>query len=294
MKDIALITTYFRPEFLSLCLEYLSKAEGARDNKEYWIFNDFRFEDEHRHSNDLRWTKEVLEKSPLPYRFIQREPHNYAGNSYNTLEAYKEAYATDARFVYLIEDDVLVTPDYFLWHEAIQEKESDALCSVGYRCIRNSAARKDISDAGSYFTSKKDYASVGVCWRREHLKEIVDHATPEYYANMGGYLDSRFPQDIFSGWFHEQDGLVMRVMHEQNAFVAWSFVPRCFHMGGYGYHRFGKRPDGQLQNKIDTLRGWIYDGAKLKEMFPDFNDMEPYDDRLNKPFTELVKMEHFE
>lgn len=276
MKDIVLITTYFRPEFLSLCLEYLSKAEGARENKEYWICQDFRFEDEHRHSNDIRWTKEVLEKSPLPYRFIQREPHNYAGNSYNTLEGYKEAYAADARFVYLVEDDCLVSKDHFPWHEAIQEKEDAILCSVGYRCIRNSEARKDITDPSAYFVSSRDFASIGCGWKRERLKEVIEHAHPEYYSRMQEYLDERFPDDRYSGWFAEQDGLIMRVLHEQKRYVAWPYAPRIFHVGNFGYHRpSGRRADGQLQNKIDTLRSWIHNKEMLKIIAPDFGDIEP-------------------
>ena len=177
--DIVLIPAYFRPEYLSLCLEYLSKAEGARDDKQYWICQDFRHADEHRYGVQLRWTKEVIEKSPLPVRYIERRPHEYPGNSYNTLEAYKEAHATNARFVYLVEDDCLVTEDYFRWHEAIQEKENAILCSVGYRCIRNGEARKDITDPGAYFVSSRDFASVGVCWKRERLGPVVAHARPE-------------------------------------------------------------------------------------------------------------------
>ena len=273
--DIVIITAYMRPEYLSLCLEYLSKATGARDDKQYWLCQDMRPEDQHRNKMQLDWTREVVEKSPLPLRYIQRAPHMFPGNSYNTLEAYKEAYGTTSRFVYLVEDDCLVSPDYFLWHEAVQEKEKGLLCSVGYRCIRNSQARTDVSDPSAFFLSSKDFASIGVCWRREELAPVVEHARPEYYSNSQSYLDNRFPADIYSGWFGEQDGCIMRVLHEQKKNVAWAYVPRAFHFGGYGYHRFGRRPDGQLAEKVRTLRSWIHDGEMLKTMFPDFGDMEP-------------------
>ena len=128
--DIVLIPAYMRPEYLSLCLEYLAAAEGARVGKEFWVIQDMRQHDEHRFNVQLRWTKEVLDNSPLPVRYIFRQPHNYAGNSYNTLEAYKEAYGTEARFTYLVEEDVLVTPDFFRWHEAVQSTEPDATGDV--------------------------------------------------------------------------------------------------------------------------------------------------------------------
>ncbi len=295
MTDIVLIPAYMRPEYLSLCLEYLSKAEGARDGKEYWILQDMRFEDEHRYGMQMRWTREVIENSPLPVRYIQRKPHGWPGNSYNVLEGYKEAYErTDARFVYLVEEDVLVTPDFFTWHEAVQEKESDAMCSIGYRCSRNADARKDITDSEAYFTTARDYASIGVCWRRERLVPLTSHCVPAYYADQSGYISRTFPGNRFAGDFCEQDGLIMRCMWESRGFTVWAYVSRAFHFGWFGYHRpNGRRPDGQLQMKIDAIRAQLCDREQLKISAPDFGDIEPYDDSLNKPFAELKKVEHF-
>ena len=276
MTDIVLITSYMRPEFLSLCLEYLSKAEGARDGKEFWLCHDFRKDDDHRHTADLRWLNEVIENSPLPLRVVRRAPHMFPGNSYNTLEAYKEAYETKAEKVFLVEDDCLVTEDFFRWHEAVQTAEPNLMCSVGYRCIRNSEARKDVTDPAAFFVSARDYASIGVCWRREELGPVVEHARPEYYANPGNYLDTRFPSDVYSGWYHEQDGAIMRILHEQKKYVAWSYVPRIYHVGNIGYHRpSGVRANGQLRDKIQTLRSWIHDANMLKIVAPDFGDIEP-------------------
>ena len=276
--DVVLIPCYFRPEFLSLCLEYLSRAQGARDNKEYWICQDLRHEDVHRYSIQYRWTQEVIEKSPLPVRYIERRPHLFAGNSYNTLEAYKEAYErTDVGLVYLVEEDVVVSEDFFRWHEAIQEKEPDILCSIGYRCIRNSEADHTIQDPSAYFVSARDFASIGVGWRRERLGAVIEHARPEYYWNQGKYLDERYPGDIYSGWYHEQDGAIMRVMHEEKRFTAWPLGrPRAFHIGNIGYHRPGGiRGDGQLKDKIAFVRSWIHDRERIKLVAPDFGDIEP-------------------
>lgn len=292
--DIVLIPTYMRPEYLALCLEFLSKAEGARDNKEYWICQDMREHDEHRHKMQLDWTREVIEHSPLPVRYIRRAAHEYAGNSYNTLEAYKEAYETDAEFVYLVEEDVLVTPDFFTWHGAVQRSEPDAMCSIGYRCSRNAEARRDIYDPASYFTTARDYASVGDCWRRERLKPVVAHATPAYYADQTGYILRTFEGNRFAGDFCEQDGLIMRVMWDVMGYTAWPYVPRCYHFGWYGYHRpNGRRPDGQLAGKVATIREHLREPALLKIAAPDFGDIEAYDDRHNTPFESLTKVEHF-
>ena len=293
--DIVIIPAYFRPEYLSLCLEYLSKAEGARNNKEYWICQDMRPHDEHRYNLQMRWTKEVIDNSPLPVRFIQRQAHNYAGNSYNTLEAYKEAYESEADFIHLVEEDCLVTPDYFTWHGMVQRSEPSAMCSVGYRCSRNHDARKDITASEAYFTTARDYASIGVCWRREKLAPLASHCLSAYYADQTGYIQRTFPGNRFAGDFCEQDGLIMRVMWETRGFTVWPYVPRCYHLGWYGYHRpNGRRPDGQLKEKVNAIRDQISNGAALRISAPDFGDIEPYDDRLNQPFTTLEKVEHFE
>jgi hypothetical protein len=292
--DVVLIPAYYRPEYLSLCLEFLSKAAGARLDKEYWICQDYRNHDEHRYAIQERWTKEVVEASPLPVKFIRRRPHDSAGNSLNTLEAYKEAYDTGARNIYLVEEDVLVTKDFFSWHEAVQAQEPAVMCSVAYRCSRNADARKDIVDSGAYFVSARDYASIGVCWNRAGLGPVLSHARWEYYVDQSGYIMRTFPANRFAGDFSEQDGLIMRVMWEQRGNVAWPYVPRCYHLGWYGYHRpNGKRPDGQLATKVAQIRSLICEPIRLRAVSPDFGDIEPYDDTLNVPFSKLERMEYF-
>ena len=165
MTDIVLIPAYMRPEYLALCLEHLAAAAGARDDKQYWVCQDMRHNDNNRYMLPLQWTKEVLDNSPLPVRYIQRKPHGWNGNSYNTMEAYKEAINTDVRYVYLVEEDVLVTPDFFRWHEAVQAVEPNTMCSIAYRCSRNREAFTHIVDPAAYFTTERDYASIGASTR---------------------------------------------------------------------------------------------------------------------------------
>jgi hypothetical protein len=295
MSDIVLVPTYFRPEYLSLCLEHLSKATGI-EGKEIWVCQDFRENDEYRHMLEMQWTAAVIDqwKEKLPIRFIRRGKHSFSGNSCNVLNSYKEAFNTDARFVYLVEDDVLVMPDFFQWHEAVQA-DGDYWCSIAYRCSRNSEARKDVTDPNAYFTTCRDYASIGVCWKREHLGPIVAHAKEEYFAAMESYMTTVFKGNRFAGDFAEQDGLIMRVMWNQRATTAWPFIPRCFHMGWYGYHRpNGFRPNGHLDQKISALRGLISDPARLKDAAPDFGDIEPFPTTPVEPWSKLYKVQHFD
>ena len=295
MRDIILVPTYMRPEYLFLCLERIHNSERPLDS-EIWICQDFRFQDEHRNKLGIEWTTEVLDywRGKLPLRFIQRRPHNFEGNSRNVLEAYKEAAACeDVRYIYLIEDDVLVQPDFFKWHEAVQA-DGDFMCSVAYRCIRNTEARKDITDPSAYFTSARDYASVGVCWRREKLAPIVEHATEEYYRDMGQYINRVFAGNRFAADFGEQDGLIMRVMWTTGGIVAWPYLPRAYHMGWYGYHRpDGKRPDGMLNDKIGKLRDIICSAEKIQQVSHNFGDIEPLPTSPNEPFEKLYRVQEF-
>jgi hypothetical protein len=292
--DVVLIPCYMRPEYLALCLEHLAAAEGSRADKEYWVCQDMRFEDDCRYGMQLRWTKEVIDNARLPVRYIQRKPHGWTGNSYNTMEAYKEAISTDVRYVYLVEEDVLVTPDFFRWHEAVQAVEPNTMCSVAYRCSRNREARTDIVDPAAYFTTERDYASIGVCWKKDRLSRLASHSSPAYFADSSNYIQRTFPGNRFAGDFCEQDGLIMRLMWEERAFTSWPYVPRCYHMGWYGYHRpNGKRPEGQLGDKVARLRSLLRRPEELRIVAPDFGDIEAYDDRLNQSFGVLYKEQHF-
>lgn len=271
-------------------------AQPPTTEWEVWICQDYRFEDQHRNKLGEDWTREVLDhyQGKLPIKFTRRRQHNFEGNSMNVLEAYKDAYnLEDVRFVYLVEDDVLVQPDFFAWHEAVQSA-GDFMCSVAYRCIRNIEARRDVANPSAYFTSARDYASVGVCWRREKLAPVVEHATTEYYKDLGAYIARVFAGNRFEADFGEQDGLIMRCMWTTGGIVAWPYVPRAFHMGWYGYHRpDGKRPDGLLNDKISALRATIYEKEKIQTVSHNFGDIEPMPAVGNYPFHGMYKIQEF-
>lgn len=298
MKDIIVIPTYLRPEYLQVCLEHLANTKATPTQKEFWVCSDQRPEDEYRWKILLDWQKEVISawRGNLPIKFIQGIKHQFSGNSFNTLESYKKAYYEEGvRNVYLVEDDVFVTPDFFKWHEAAAEMEPDALCSIAYRCSRNHEARKDVADPAAYFTTARDYASIGVRWTASKLAPVLAHARPEYYADQTGYIQRVFAGNRFAGDFCEQDGLIMRVMWEQRSFTVWPYVPRAYHMGWYGYHRpNGKRPQGFLEAKVSEIKATITDSKRLAQAAPDFGDIEVYPTGQMPEYSGLTKLQHFE
>lgn len=262
MADIILIPTYARPDYLRICLEHIAAAEGHQD-KIIWICID-------RGKALIREYYEVINdfRGALQIVTVTRPEHSYQGNSYNVLESYKEAYYSQARYIYLIEDDVFVTSDFFKWHEAVHCREPNILCSVAYRCSRNSEVDKRL-DPVAYFKSHRDYASIGVCWKREALAPIIEHAHDDYYGNLVPYLLQKFPNNRFMECFAEQDGLIMRIMAVTNGCVAWPYVPRCYHFGVAGYNR----PRGPRLS-YQEIKEMINDQSKIEKYDLDFKDIE--------------------
>lgn len=297
MKDIVLLPTYCRPEYLQICLEHLTKAEGIT-SKQIWILQDHRQNDEYTCAPDENWTREVLAAwkpyTALDIKFMRASSHCTPGNSRNVLEGYKRAYETDARFVYLIEDDVFVQPDFFKWHEAVQAT-GDYYCSIAHGCYhRNKGVRTDITDPGAYFTSHRDYASLGVCWRREKIGLFVEHARNEYYSNTDNYVRQRLSGTPLGDNFSEQDGLIERVMWKTTGVTAWPYVPRAYHLGLYGYHRLGQRPNGFLEAKLAGLRKMLADPETFKNPINNpYNDVVPIPATPPGLWEKLTKVQEF-
>lgn len=277
--DIIIVTAYERPEFLWLALERIALNPHTNRNAgsaEIWVAIDHHVGFEWRERAAKPEFDRVLAQfsGALRVRRIEREPHWYYGNSYNCLLAYKEAYEADPRFVFLVEDDVLVSEDFCRWHYAVQE-QGDWFCSIAVKNHRRNDFAK-LDDAAAFYTSRSDYASLGVCFRHEKLGPVVRHAVPEYFGDLTGYIQRAFPKSRFGSEFTEQDGLIMRVMGEIEGVTAWPYVPRAHHMGWYGYHRnLSVRFSGALGERVGKLRHAVADPQAITRLDRDvYKDIE--------------------
>jgi hypothetical protein len=281
MTDVVLVPTFNRPEYLWLCLEHLAHAEGAA-SKHIRIAHDSHINDAGDVRANYQLTREVVEKYQAGTDFASvslqyRQPHHYIGNPLNFFELYKDAYNDpNLRYVYLVEDDVLVSPDFFSWHEAVQAR-SDYFVTVGWHCVRRPGPIQN-DDPTEYIESTMDYSSIGVCWKREKLEAVVRHATPLYYRDHRTYMLQAFRGNrIPAGQWTEQAGVITRLLHETgNRWVAWPTRRRCSHVGVSGYHRpHGFRFTGQLHDRVEALRRAVQDSA-IVGMNKDFGgDIEP-------------------
>ncbi len=294
-RDIIIVPAYFRPEFLHMCLFNLYACKESL-NKDVWICHDQKFDDMKIFSSDFSEVEEVVTYWKRGFgnrlRCILRPEHGFYGNSYNVLASYVKAYETDAQYVYLVEDDVFVTPDFFRWHEAAQ-KAGDYFCTIAGKCDRNPDMAG--APAGGYFESSQ-YASLGVCWKREHLQYVTEHAQIDYYHNPTPYILNRFPHSQYGLWAMEQDGLIQRVMEASLQKAAWAAVPKAYHVGLWGYHRsigetamteagLTKLP---LKQKIENLCKVVCDKDWIQKVADFQTDLHPFP--LDPPQWDTVSL----
>jgi hypothetical protein len=278
-RDIVIVPAYFRPEFLHLALENLYACSEMLD-KDVWICQDVKHGDLEKFSEEMRETEIVLDYWKRGFgnrlRAIRRPENGFYGNSYNVLSAYAKAYETDAKYVYLVEEDVFVTPDFFRWHEAVQEA-TDFFCTVAGKSDCNQIEFKgDI--AGAYFGSEH-YRSLGVCWKRENLAQVVRHNQFDYFHNAAPYVLKHFPGSQFGLKWMEQDGLIQRIMEQTFQTAGWACLPRAYHVGVYGYHRgIGKENMfvGTFPERVEMIRKAVADPEWVQKVAGFQSDVQTF------------------
>jgi hypothetical protein len=251
MQDIVLIPTYDRPELLWLCLEYMAASPESRE-VQILICVDAHV----GHAPPPRAEiEEVIKKFPqLHIRIGFRPAHTFHGNSFNLMMAYRDLYQTEARYVFMVEDDVMIMPEFFAWHRQ-QHLHRLIGCSIGV------LKRPEHGH----------YASLGVCFRREILKRIIPHCQTAYFQDMRGYCKKMFPPSKYDC---EQDGLWCRVLSDQP--VVWPMIAMAQHVGWYGYHRKkSHRPSGTLDQRYQQVKIALSDAGILHTMVREFWDVEP-------------------
>ena len=270
--DIAIVPTWNRSEMLWHCLDRLRQTPEVKDRAVGILVS----VDRHRSRRDDPDIAKVLREF-APSMIIHDRyngPHTYTGGTSNILFAYRLAFEMpEVEFVFSVEEDIMVGEDFFRWHYAVQ-KQGDWMCSIAAKNRR--AHQADSNDPAEYFTSRDTYQGWGVCWRANKLLPVLDHAKPEYYADMTGYLARRFPDSVFGNSFTEQDGMIERVLRETHGITAWPYVPRAFQAGAWGLHSWTRPLNGNLESRIQQLADLMYKyPEKLAAMAGERRDVEP-------------------
>jgi hypothetical protein len=236
-----------RPELLALTLEKLASAAGR---PAVHIYADSVSD------SRLREMK-IVRDLYLPEAILFRaRPHAKApSGSWNILHAIKNA-AKCAENVYLIEEDVLIYPYYFQWHES-----QTAVASCG----------RYHHDGRWKF--RHLYTNPGSLLRRPLLDRLIPHICDAYFQDMRGYLDRTF------GAWHEitqlDDGLVRNVMRQNDWLPAYPKAPVCAHIGFRAYDSLDiyKNYGLDLGTRIQRAREIMATTSNRDQYAEDF---EPY------------------
>lgn len=259
MRDIVVIPCYERPEFTRICLKHLAQARGIQD-KEVWLCQDRHLSD--KDPDAMVWAMEsnvLFGHDHFPGRFSYNilEPHATYGNSRNLVEALSTAVDAGPERIFLVEDDIAVSPDFFSWHEAVLDQPGVFVScatslnkSAHFQTNGPEAMDESLQDPAAYYLSQGAYSSHATAFKTDNLKSIL------------GYLFGC--TNWASGW--EQDLLTQRFLKAIQRRSAWPYVPRAFNIGWYSYHITGSQFTGTLEEKVRAIESAIKDPAKLKNI----------------------------
>lgn len=275
MKDIIFIPCFNRPEFLKLCIEQIAKTEEAKNMKALFHI-DFNYD---------RGILKAIESYPHDKLTIINESHRVRSKlPINILRGYKKAYMMAKEFVFMIEEDVIVGNDFFNWHYLVQ-KDQNLFCSIA---SRNNNINRNLelpNDREKYYTSHITYQSLGVCFRKEIIENlIIPHANMNYFKNLTGYCTANFPKSMLGNKWCEQAGLIRRIQESQDLKIAYPYVSRAYHAGFYGKNR-QRGLNGTYMTKVEKLRNIIFNKKQMERHAQHhlyYKDSEPIPLNLEK------------
>lgn len=282
--NVVLIPVFNRPEFLTLTLEQIQTNPDAAENL-YLFALDFGFK---------RQNLEVINRFRRSGFQVQlyktpRTGFSLGKQSYNVLRGYQKAVELSDNLVFMVEDDIFVSNDFFRWHKAVHQRESEIFCTIATR--NNNSTYKTTDSLQFYYKTHLDYQSLGVCFRVGRLGLVLKHNVQEYYQDPVGYLSRNYPKSKIGKYYAEQDGLIRRVQESTPEYpIAFPHRARAYHAGFYGVNR-GARIEGTLPQKIEKLRNICFDVTSMRRVAANpayFEDSIPVD--LHNRWIEPVEL----
>lgn len=221
MRDLVIVTAFNRAEMLRVCLEHLSRCSGI-ESKEVWICED---QYDNKPPSVQAEMTEVIKNWPY-FKHIKRFAHKGPVWT-NAFESLNEAHETDARLVYFIEDDAMVSSDFFQWTEQAQEQFQPFVTNGDN--IRGSATE----DPLSVMASHSDCHVHAGCIPRENLSDILrpDHVYQKHWEEI----------------------LQNHIIKEKKLSIL-PMVPRAIDCGWYGTNKPTENQPGSLDERIRNVR----------------------------------------
>jgi len=234
-KSIVVMPSLHRPEMLAMSLESLSRNNDA-ENLDVRIFLD-TCPDER--VEEVTYVRDTY--FPTAEIFNAKGHCKVLSGCWNILNSLKCGYESGKEFIFLLEEDVIVKPDFIKLHLAIHGS-GDYFVTCGRRHGR---------------MPLDFYSNPGTCYRRESLAKIVPHIHDEFFKDTGAYLDKHFPdQKGLDGLL--DDGLIRKVQRSIGGKVLCIDPPVAFHQG---FRYYGK------------LDPWVNRGTTIQERIKILRDM---------------------
>ena len=230
MKDVCIIPTHERPEFLWITLEKILAATN-RENIEFWICEDVHYEKSTQLQTEILSVLNYAKDTLLDVKHFQTRHTNH-GSSYNVLTSFQRACETEAESIFFIEDDVRVTKDFFRFCYAAQEEFKP------FFVTGNCAPMTGTQDPAGIVLSDTWGQTFSMCFKRDKLKGMLN---PNYVS---------YAIQPTSEW----DNYLLRYMQKTNQFAACACVQRGYHFGFHSYHAGKNLLIGDLKDRVAQTR----------------------------------------
>lgn len=203
--NIIIVLAHDRPEMLDICLDRLSQCDGI-DDKSVWVYEDC----ERRDLSVGQEVCDVISRSSLKFKdFRHAEMHGSKQVWDNVFTAAEDACNAEADFVYMIEDDTIVTKDFIRWNEAAHDQFRPFVACSSQLILSG-------SDPLAVSISNSDYCSYAISMTRENLERIL--------------LVSEAPTAHFEEYMHN-----FLIKHKELA--VFPILSRAHNIGWYGTNR---------------------------------------------------------
>jgi len=283
-KDICVLVGWQRPEFMTVCLEQIVKAERSEELKYIFALDEGHDPKYYDIIKDFPYESGIIKMHHTPYKTGKQ--------SYNVLNAMIVAKNHTNKYIFYVEEDIFIGVDFFNFHYAVHEREKNLFCSIGTKV--NDSEHKVTNNPAYYFEGNEhDYQSWGNCFNEAIIRLYIEqHFTVDYFTNPGLYCLKQFPDNYLKGNFCEQDGLTKRIMMKAGMRSIFPDVPRAYHAGFYGYNRYQAR-ESTYEKRLEKVRDICFDPVKMEAAcLPGYyKDSQPVD--LTIKTTDYAKREKF-
>jgi hypothetical protein len=230
-KSVVVIPTLRRPEMLALTLQHLSQTRQA-SSLDVRIYVDHTTE---QRLDEVEYVRDTF--FPTADIFHAATHVLCPGGTWNILQSLKSGYETGVEFIFFVEEDVFVRPEFFDRHLEMQAS-GDYFVTCG----------RKLPNRDEFY-----YSNPGTCYRREKLALVIPHINDRYFADQAGYVEEHFPNMQDAGT--NDDGLIRRVMQSVGGKALCAVPPTAYHQGFHYYNRMPQfTVEGTLPEKIEQLK----------------------------------------